>query len=175
VTAIVVVVFAGATFWAGAGTVAARFSRAGGDVGGRVAAWQDTWRIVGDFTMFGTGFGGYRRAMTVYQTHDREALYAQAHNDYLQLLAEGGLLVTVPVVVLGVFVCGGIIRRVKAGDADPVTYWLRRGAIAGLIGIAAQSLVEFSLQIPGNTILFVVLTALALHRPRHHSSHAHRV
>jgi hypothetical protein len=31
--------------------------------------------------------------------------------------------------------------------------------------IACQSLVDFSLQMPGNAALFVVLAAVALHRP----------
>lgn len=175
VTAVLVVVFAAATLWAGAGTLVARFSTAGGDAGGRLSAWQDTIHIVGDFTMFGTGLGGYKRAMMLYQTQDREALYVQAHNDYLQLLAEGGLLVTVPAVVLSAFIIGGIVRRVRAGDDDPITHWLRRGAVAGLIAIAAQSVVDFSLQIPGNTVLFVALLALALHRPHRTPAHAHRV
>ena len=33
---------------------------------------------------------------------------------------------------------------------SPLTRWVRAGAVAGLAGIAAQSLVEFSLQMPGN-------------------------
>ena len=43
-------------------------------------------------------------------------------------------------------------------------YWTRFGAAAGLAGIALQSAVEFSLQMPGNAALFVVLCAIALHR-----------
>ncbi len=60
----------------------------------------------------------------------------------------------------------GVRRRVFNGQDDEVTGWLRIGAVAGLAGIAAQSLVEFSLQMPGNTVLFVVLLAIALHRGR---------
>ena len=47
------------------------------------------------------------------------------------------------------------------------TYCLRVGATAGLISIALQSLVEFSLQMPGNAALFIVLGAIALHRSPH--------
>jgi hypothetical protein len=43
-------------------------------------------------------------------------------------------------------------------------YWIRFGAAAGLAAIALQSTVEFSLQMPGNATLFVVLCALALHQ-----------
>ena len=42
---------------------------------------------------------------------------------------------------------------------------MRVGAIAGLIAIALQSLVEFSLQMPGNAALFTVLLAVAMHEP----------
>jgi hypothetical protein len=47
--------------------------------------------------------------------------------------------------------------------------------VAGLAGIAAQSLVEFSLHMPGNRVLFVVLLALAMHRPLRRSVNANRV
>jgi hypothetical protein len=174
VTVLVLAVLSGAMVWAGAGSVMSRFGRASEDAGGRVSAWQDTLRIASDFPLFGTGLGGYRRAMLIYQTRDREAIYAQAHNDYLQLLAEGGALVTVPVVVLVGIIVTGVARRLRASDDNPMTYWIRRGAVAGVVGMAAQSVVEFSLQMPGNAAMFVALTAIALHRPRVHS-HAHRV
>lgn len=172
--AVVVALLGGATLWAGAGRVVSRFEVAGDDAHGRMSAWRDTWRIVRDFPLVGTGLGGYRDAMLVYQSGDREAMYAQAHNDYLQLVAEGGLLVTVPAIfALGVGLVG-IRRRLRDGDADGVTFWLRRGAVAGLAGVAAQSVVEFSLQMPGNAAMCVALVALALHRPRSYS-HAHRL
>lgn len=172
--ATVVLLLGGATLWAGAGHVVSRFELAGDDAGGRIAAWRDTWRIVRDFPLAGTGMGGYRDAMLVYQSGDRTAMYAQAHNDYLQVVTEGGLLVTVPAIVALGIALAGIRRRLRDGDADGVTFWLRRGAVAGLAGIAAQSVVEFSLQIPGNAAMCAALIALALHRPRSYA-HAHRL
>jgi O-antigen ligase len=167
-------VLLGALLWAGSGVVFARFSRAPEEAEGRFAAWRDTVRIVHDFGVFGTGLGGYRTAMLNYQTADRQTMYEQAHNDYLQLAAEGGLLVCVPAgIALAIFVVG-VRRRLQAGDESIETYWIRRGAVAGLIGIGAQSLVEFSLQMPGNTVLFVLLAAIAFHRPRT-LAHARRI
>jgi O-antigen ligase len=104
--------------------------------------------------------------MLVYQTNDRRFIYAQTHNDYLQVLVEGGILVAVPALVASVMVVTRIRRRLQARDDRPFTRWIRLGAVAGLIGIAAQSLVEFSLQMPGNTMLFAFLLAVALHRDR---------
>jgi O-antigen ligase len=147
----------------------ARFAAASADAGGRIGAWRDTLRIVEDFPVFGVGVGGYRRAMLVYQTEDRQRMYAQAHNEYLQILAEGGLLMALPAVALVVLVVAGIRRRLSSGADDPTTFWIRAGAIAGLAGIAVQSLVEFSLQMPGNRVPFVILLAIALHRPSRQS------
>lgn len=164
----------GALLWAGADLVIARFQRAPEELEGRLTAWRDTVRIVRDFPVFGVGLGGYGRAMLVYQSSGRQMMYAQAHDDYLQLLAEGGLLVVLPAVALAGVIIAGIGRRLSAEDEDPVTYWVRRGAVAGLLAIAAQSVMEFSLQMPGNAVTLVLLTAVALHRSRS-LVHAYRV
>jgi hypothetical protein len=158
-----------AVVWAGADTMIARFAAVQSDAGGRIEAWRDTTRIIRDFPLFGTGMGSYPRAMLIYQTADRERMYAQAHNEYLQILAEGGVLVSLPAAVVLVLVIAGIRRRLNADADSPTTFWVRAGAIAGLVGIATQSLVEFSLQIPGNRVPFVILLAIALHRPSRQS------
>ena len=154
-----------AVAWAGVDRTVGRFLVARADAPSRLVAWQDTSRIIADFPWFGTGMGTYGQAMLVYQTAGRPRMYAQAHNDYLQIMAEGGALVAVPVFVALVIAATGIWRRLRRGD-DPTTYWIRAGAIAGLAAIAAQSIVEFSLQMPGNAALFTVLLAIALHRGR---------
>ncbi len=187
VAASLAVFLGGAIVWAGGDATVARFRLARVDSPGRLQAWQDTVRIIDDFRWFGTGIGTYGRAMLVYQTASRPVMYAQAHNDYLQLLAEGGVLVAVPAAAALAVILVTVRRRLTTGREEPLTSWVRAGAVAGLAGIAAQSLVEFSLQLPGNTALFVLLLATALHRgaddlrpttrPRRDSAgpHAHRV
>jgi O-antigen ligase len=178
----------GAVIWASIDTATGRFLLMRAESPVPLKAWQDTLDIVSDFTWFGTGIGTYAQAMLVYQTSGRPVMYAQAHNDYLQLLAEGGLLVAVPAAILVVVVVEGVRRRLTTPGEEPLIYWLRIGAVAGLAAIATQSVVDFSLQMPGNRVLFVLLLAIALHRPRVDSrgltgesrdraaySHAHRV
>jgi O-antigen ligase len=169
------VLLVSAVTWAGVDRTVDRFGRASSDAGGRLDAWSDTVEIIRDFPAFGSGVGTYGQAMLLYQTGGRDVMYAHAHNDYLQIVAEGGLLVTLPVLVA----LGGVVvvvrRRLSSGDDDPLTYWVRVGAVAGLAGIAAQSVVEFSLQMPGNRVMFVLLLALAMHRPLRRSVDANRV
>ncbi len=169
------VLLVSAVTWAGVDRTVDRFGRASSDAGGRLDAWSDTVDIIRDFPAFGSGVGTYGQAMLLYQTGGRDVMYAHAHNDYLQIVAEGGLLVTLPVLVaLGVVVVV-VRRRLSSGDDDPLTYWVRVGAVAGLAGIAAQSVVEFSLQMPANRVMFVLLLALAMHRPLRRSVDANRV
>ena len=168
-------ILAGAIAWAGVGPVAARFGAAGGDLPARLAGWRDAVRIVRDFPLVGVGLGTFERAMLVYQTGDRHLIFAQAHNDYLQLAAEGGLLVTLPAAVAIAILAGTIWRRFAANDDAPLALWTRAGAVAGLAGIATQSLVEFSLQVPGNAALFALLVAVAAHVPSRRSAHANRL
>ena len=169
-----VVLATGAIAWAGIGATADRFALASADAESRLGAWRDTVRIIRDFPVFGTGVGSYGQAMLVYQSANRDMFYRQAHNDYLQALAEGGLLVGLPLLCSVVALVRGIRRRVTAGDDGPVAYWVRAGSVAAISAIAAQSLVDFSLQLAGNTLLFAVVVALALHRPAL-ASHARRV
>jgi len=164
------VLLVGAIAWAGLGSAAARFALASADASSRLGAWHDTLRIIRDFPLVGVGVGGYGQAMLVYQTANRDIFFAQAHNDYLQVAAEGGLLVGVPVVLCLVALVRRVRERVVAAADPQAIYWLRAGAISGLAGIAAQSCMDFSLQLAGNTVLFVVLVAIAIHRPSPHAS-----
>ena len=103
--------------------------------------------------------------MLVYQTADLYQHYEEAHNDYLQVAAEGGLLVGLPALLLIVAAACQVWRRFRERADTVTTFWLRAGAVAGLLTIALQEATEFSLQMPGNAALFCVLAAIAVHRP----------
>jgi O-antigen ligase len=101
--------------------------------------------------------------MLVYQRSRLEVLFNQAHNHYLQIAAEGGLLVGVPVLLsLAAFARAGARRLWE--DHSPM-FWIRCGAAAGLIGVAAQSVWEVGLTTPANAALASVLAAALLHAP----------
>jgi hypothetical protein len=168
-------VLVGTVGWVGVSATVDRFAPASRELSSRMAAWHDTLAIVRSFPWVGVGMGAYGDAMLVYQTEPRDVIYLDAHNDYLQLAAEGGLLVGLPALVVLAVVATQIRRRLTSGDDSTLTAWIRVGAVGGLVAIAVQSVVEFSLHMPGNVVLFVVLLALALHRPARPPAHAHRV
>lgn len=148
--------------WVGVDRIAARFAAAGSiDMEGRRAIWADTGRMIQDFWLTGTGLNTFGTAALFYQELLHGSHMREAHSDYLQLAAEGGLLTGVPVSAAMVFLVAGIRRRLRE-DVGSI-WWIRAGAASGLLAIAAQSLVEFSLQMPANAALFAVLCGLALH------------
>src|SRR6185503_6928850 len=88
-------------WWTGLDRLAARFAETGpAGVAGRLGIWADTWRIVGRFPAVGTGLNTYGAATVFYQTVDLSWHFAEAHNDYLQLMAEGGLLLCLPIALV---------------------------------------------------------------------------
>jgi O-antigen ligase len=149
-------------------------SLAGAELGARVVGrldavelrrniWADSAVTLRDFPLTGTGLNTFGTAMITYQTSRQDQHYQEAHNDYLQLLVEGGVLVGVPVLAAIILAVRAVRRRFVVAEDDALTYWIRTGAATGLVAIALQSTVEFSLQMPGNAVVFVVLLAVAMH------------
>lgn len=164
--------------WTALGSLAALFlivfTLAGADLAARITnrmdamelrrnIWTDSAEIIGDFPVTGTGLNTFGTAMIAYQTTQKDQHFQEAHNDYLQVVVEGGLLVGLPALAAILLSARAIRRRFAAGQDDGVTYWIRAGATTGIVAIALQAFVEFSLQMPGNAAFFVVLLAIAMH------------
>jgi O-antigen ligase len=133
----------------------------------RLPAWAGAATIIRHFPFLGTGWNTYGVATLLSESADANLPFHfdAAHSDYLQLVAECGLIGTGVALFLVVAFGRQAIARARRDTRDTLAYWIRRGAIIGLIGIASQELVEFSLQIPANALLCALLCGLALHVP----------
>jgi len=108
--------------------------------------------------IFGAGLGGYWAEIPAY--HDASGVLSpqQAHNDYLELLASGGLI------GIGLFVWF-LFALVQSARSALVTFTgIQRvfavGVIIGVVGVGVHSLIDFGLHITGNALVFVMLLAL---------------
>jgi hypothetical protein len=133
-------------------------------IGGRRAVWAQTWPMARDFWVTGVGVGAFERAMTVYQQAPHVFYINHAHNEYLQLLAEGGALLAVPAAIAVCAVVWQGARQLR-GDHSPV-FWIRAGAASGLLAAAVQGLWDTGLRLPANAVLFALLAAIVVHDPR---------
>ena len=128
----------------------------------RIDAWQDGWDVVRDFPVLGTGLNTYSPAMLLYQKRNPGFHMAQAHNDYLQLVAEGGVIVVLAAAGTVILLISAMRRTLRAASIEARGYWVRTGCAVGLMAIAFQEIAEFSLQIPANAFLFCTLAALTV-------------
>lgn len=140
-----------------------------GEGWGRLAIWRESLPMIRDFWLTGTGAGTYSTAMEHYQTSrvwvgamQGWAHFNNAHSHYVQLAAEGGLLVTLPALAALLMLARTGLKVIHSEKAE--VFWIRVGAAAGLAGIAAQGIWEVPLVMPANAVLAGVLAGMLLHR-----------
>lgn len=145
-----------------------RFGAAGTAAIDRFAIWGATMPIVRNFWLAGTGAGTFETAMLVYQPPGSAFRINAAHNHYLQLAAEGGLLLAIPTAAAAIAFLNAAVARLREDQSG--MYGIRAGAVCGLIGVAVQSLWETGLTTPANGVLAAMAAAVAVHRagPHHH-------
>jgi O-antigen ligase len=132
--------------------------------GGRMAIWRETWPMVKDFWLTGVGAGTYERGMLAYWQHPGVYYVNHAHNEYLQLAAEGGLLLSA---LVALALVAGVRQIGRAlGRDEGALFWIRVGAVSGMVAVAVQGIWDTGLRMPANTILFALLAAIAVHDSR---------
>ncbi len=132
-------------------------------LGGRAVIWRETLPMVSAFRLTGIGAGAYERGMLLYQQSPRLFYFNHAHDEYLQIAAEGGLLLSIPVALA---LCAGLWRGFRRAAADySAVFWIRAGALGGIVGVLVQNVWDTGLRMPANGLLFAVACAIALHEP----------
>ncbi len=134
----------------------------------RLLVARDTLRIIRDHPLAGTGLGTFSLVFPRYLSFYSRWTWDKAHNDYLQLVAETGLVgLGFAVWWLASFFI--LFRRNLRADPSPE---LRLGAFCGCVAMLVHSLVDFNLQIPANALYFIVLAVLSTRPPQSASGRA---
>lgn len=131
--------------------------------GFRAEIWRESSALAARYPLTGVGAGAYPAAMGYYQTR-RDVFFNHAHNQYLEMAVEGGVLLSVPLllVIAGAATAAG---RGLASDAGSY-FWLRAGAVAGLAGLAVLSLWESPFRTPATLMVAAVAAGLAVAPPQ---------
>jgi O-antigen ligase len=120
--------------------------------------WRDTWAMIQDNWGTGIGLGAYDTVYPRYSKRDGTIVVSQAHNDYLQALADGGI-VGGAIVLWFLAVMVRDTRRALR-HRDPMKAGMALGCAGGLFALAVHSIFDFNLQLPSNALLFLILTAV---------------
>jgi O-antigen ligase len=120
--------------------------------------WRATWRMFKAHPIAGAGLGGYWAEIPAYHSASGVLTPQQAHNDYLELLASGGILGALFLVWFFI----ALIRQARTAVAAAKGFQraVLLGAIIGVVGVSVHSIVDFGLHITINGVVFVVLLAV---------------
>ncbi len=166
---IAIVVFAAMALivWLGAAKALERFASLHiGEVtmSRRVSMIRGATHIFLDHPIDGVGLGALVAVYPRYETLYDGKLVDHVHNDYIEMLAETGLLGG----ICGLAFLWILFRQARtcyAAEQGHFSRALHAGAMAGLCGILLHTFVDFNLHIPSNSLLFLVMAHLATTPP----------
>lgn len=138
------------------------------DVDARLNIWGAAVRMWQDHPWWGVGPGHFDYRFRQYRPEAFLTRPEHAHNDYLELFADWGVVGAAIVFCgIGLFVFGLVkawphVRREENdfGSGMSSRYAFFLGGVSGLCALAAHSLVDFNLHIPANALAGVTLLAL---------------
>lgn len=131
----------------------------------RAQIWRATWNLFTEHPIAGVGIGGYFNAISSSHQGSGLSVPRQAHNDYLELLASGGIIGAVLLTAFLILFVRRVRDRLRVGSQ--FTRAAALGALAGLFGVAVHSFVDFGLHVTANALLFIALLAVAAASVRH--------
>jgi O-Antigen ligase len=125
--------------------------------------WKATLQMFRNHPVAGVGMGGFWTAITAYHNASGKLTPQEAHNDYLELLASGGLIG----LVLAAWFAVVVLRRIRLNlsSRDRFRRATSFAATLGIAGVAVHSLVDFGLHIVVNAFIFIALIAIATSEP----------
>ncbi len=147
------------TFTLSGDIVTARMQHASKDSSVRLKIYGRTIEAVKTRPLVGTGYGTFNRAFMAFKVPEISSNnWQRAHNSYLELAMEIGIPATVAVCAAFVWMFAVCVRgffRRRRRKIYPAL------GIAATVLVAAHALVDFSLQIPGFTVVYALIMGMA--------------
>jgi O-antigen ligase len=126
----------------------------------RTHIWNVTLSIIKNNFIFGSGYGSYAVAYTPFDSLNGLERVEQAHNDYLQVLADAGII---GLIIAGFFVFTLFRTGMKnAQTSIPFRRGVAVGALAGCFAILVHSLFDFVLHTTAIALMFITLVSLVV-------------
>jgi O-antigen ligase len=125
--------------------------------------WKASWQLFRAHPILGIGMGGYWAAIPAVHNASGTMTPQEAHNDYLELLASGGLVG----LTLGGWFAIVVLKRIREKLASPNRFdrAVCFGATIGIAGVVVHSLVDFGLHMIVNALVFTTLIVIATSKP----------
>lgn len=127
----------------------------------RIRVWSDVDQMKRDFFLTGSGLGTFRVVFPKFRTYAFPLEFQHAHNDFLEIWAETGV-VGFGLVLLGIALFGGEAFRWRGRREDPFILLFSGASLVGLGSATLHSAGDFGLRIPANAYLYASTAGLTL-------------
>ena len=118
-----------------------------------------TLSMIANHLWTGVGGGNFGHFAEIYTHPDWPYPAYYAHNDYLQFVAEYGII---GACLFLTFIVTWLVTVFRQFNRSRSLRWLKWGAIAALMVIGAHGIVDFSLHIPGHRLLVATFMAILM-------------
>lgn len=126
----------------------------------RVSIFKDTLHMWWSRPVIGYGSGTFDLVYPTFQSFVVDSVINHAHNDYLELLGETGLIGAGLIAWFLVLVYRKASKQLRPGARSSDSVMI--AVLAGITGLLVHSLVDFNFHIPVNAALFLVMAAIAV-------------
>ncbi|RJP46191.1 MAG: hypothetical protein C4548_03445 [Desulfobacteraceae bacterium] len=162
VIVIVVLLLTGTSGW---NSIVDRFEDLRGPAGeinlNRFVYWKDAANIIGDFPLTGAGVGTFEKIYPLYRTDPGTQVLEHAHNDYLEFLSTGGIILTA-LMGWALFSILSAAAKTFMKRREPYSVLLFIGCITSVSAVLLHSLVDFNMQVGANGLYFFLVLAMAV-------------
>jgi len=124
----------------------------------RPQIWAVSLKMITANMPLGVGLGAYGVAYTQYDEASGLERVEQAHNDYLQVLSDAGIVGGLLGILFLFFVCSRGIKAIRTSNVE--RRGIAAGAFAGIFGLLVHSLFDFVLHTTAIALLFLTLVGL---------------
>jgi O-antigen ligase len=149
--------------WLGVGQLLQRFSSfqpLEATAGKRASMRRDTWQMFLHHPLTGTGLGTLQIVYPAYESLYDGKIVNHTHNDYLEALAETGLLGGLCCAWFLVAMVSQSLKRLRELNHS-FAGALQLSGLVACSGFLVHGLVDFNLHIPSNALLFFLMAHLA--------------
>ncbi|WP_334059319.1 O-antigen ligase family protein [Alteromonas sp. S005] len=119
----------------------------------------DALPLLSKYGIIGTGGGTFYTVYPQVQSESIQHFYDHAHNEYLQFAIEFGIVGAAAIALL-VLLCAKSALSAIRHRRHPLPRGTAFATVMAFIGMALHSTVDFPLQAPANTAIFIILLAL---------------
>ncbi len=125
----------------------------------RIPIWRDSLQVIKHFWLTGSGFGTFLNIFPQFKTIPGDIVFDHAHNDYIELLTDGGIIGF----GLAAWFVGVVIRegwKMIGRRRDRYSILVSIGALSGIVGMLIHSISDFNMHNGADGLYFFFLCGL---------------